>query len=200
MTIYADTPRWERYGTVWGHLISDTSVEELHAAAQASGLHPRSFDLDHYDWPAAVEDRLRAVGTVFVGNAELTRILIRSGLRIPARSRPAMVARRTQQAASALGLSSAPTELVWGSLGHVAHLPPKPVQTEGTGGDPSMSSEAFRLSCDESWRIEAHTEAGHLAAQEYGSLLDMAARAVGYPRFVGQVLALTWPCDARSPE
>ena len=33
MTVYADTPRWPRHGMLWGHLISDTSLEELHAAA-----------------------------------------------------------------------------------------------------------------------------------------------------------------------
>src|SRR5699024_468160 len=29
MTVYADTPRWPRHGMLWGHLISDTSLEEL---------------------------------------------------------------------------------------------------------------------------------------------------------------------------
>ncbi|MFN3867075.1 MAG: DUF4031 domain-containing protein, partial [Demequina sp.] len=33
MTIYLDPPLWPRYGKVWGHLVSDQSVEELMAFA-----------------------------------------------------------------------------------------------------------------------------------------------------------------------
>src|SRR5699024_5740815 len=79
MTVYADTPRWPRHGMLWGHLISDTSLEELHDAAASAGLPPRSFDLDHYDWPEQARGQLEAAGVQMVDNRRLTRILIGSG-------------------------------------------------------------------------------------------------------------------------
>ena len=51
MTIWIDQPIWPRHGTVFAHLISDTSLDELHAFAHRVGLHPRSFEGDHYDVP-----------------------------------------------------------------------------------------------------------------------------------------------------
>ncbi|WP_341854754.1 DUF4031 domain-containing protein [Brachybacterium sp. GPGPB12] len=72
-------PRWPRHGTVWGHLVSDRSLEEPHEAAARAGLPPRAFDLDHYDWPASAREDLEAAGVSFVGDRELTRILLRSG-------------------------------------------------------------------------------------------------------------------------
>ena len=38
MTVFADTPRWPRHGTVWGHLVSDRSLEELHEFAARISL------------------------------------------------------------------------------------------------------------------------------------------------------------------
>ncbi len=82
MTVYLDHPRWPAHGTVYAHLASDESVDELHALARAAGIPPRAFDGDHYDvdqgrWPAAV-----AAGAVVTSSAELTRRLIASGLRL----------------------------------------------------------------------------------------------------------------------
>jgi len=51
VTVLIDPPLWPRHGTVWGHLVSDTSYAELHAFAERAGLPRRAFDRDHYDVP-----------------------------------------------------------------------------------------------------------------------------------------------------
>ena len=49
MAIYLDPPLWPAHGTHFSHLISDTSLAELHAFATAAGIADRAFDGDHYD-------------------------------------------------------------------------------------------------------------------------------------------------------
>ena len=51
MTVLLDPPLWPRHGTVWGHLVSDTSLAELHDLARRAGIPARGFDADHYDVP-----------------------------------------------------------------------------------------------------------------------------------------------------
>src|SRR5918993_1528458 len=69
MTVLVDTPLWPKHGTVWAHLVSDESIEELHAFALRTGLPSRSFDLDHYDIPAERYDELIAAGAAAVLSA-----------------------------------------------------------------------------------------------------------------------------------
>lgn len=87
MTVLIDDPIWPAHGRLWAHLVSEDTLAELHAFALANGLPPRAFDLDHYDVPADTVPRLIAAGAVHVGGKELTRRLIASGLRVPARDR-----------------------------------------------------------------------------------------------------------------
>ncbi|MFD5215114.1 DUF4031 domain-containing protein [Microbacterium sp. NPDC058345] len=87
MTVLVDDPIWPAHGRLWSHLISDESLDELHAFAAAQGVPARAFDLDHYDVPADMLTRLLAAGAVHVGGKELVRRLIASGLRVPARDR-----------------------------------------------------------------------------------------------------------------
>lgn len=184
MTVLADTPRWPRHGMLWGHLISDASLEELHAAAARCGLTPRAFDLDHYDWPESAHGDLEAAGVRFVSAGELTRALLRSGLRVPLRDRAAARARRTAEHAADLGLEMVPTDLVLGPIGHADPLPPAGQAPAG----------AFRLSQEVpggAARIEAHDAAGRQAAHEMIALLDARARDRGAPGFTGQVLSLS---------
>jgi hypothetical protein len=82
MTVLVDPPLWPRHGRVWSHLISDTSLAELHAFAAAAGIPERAFERDHYDVPSDVRDRLIEQGAVPVGTRELVRRLRASGLRI----------------------------------------------------------------------------------------------------------------------
>ncbi|MEC5191416.1 MULTISPECIES: DUF4031 domain-containing protein [unclassified Arthrobacter] len=87
MAIYVDPPLWPAHGTHFSHLVSDTSLEELHAFAAASGVPERAFDGDHYDVAEARYHDLIAAGAVPVEGRILVRKLIASGLRIPARRR-----------------------------------------------------------------------------------------------------------------
>jgi predicted metal-dependent HD superfamily phosphohydrolase len=89
MAVYLDPPLWPAHGTHFSHLISDTSLEELHAFAAAAGIPERAFDGDHYDVAQARYGALVAAGAVPVEARILVRKLIGSGLRIPARRRSA---------------------------------------------------------------------------------------------------------------
>lgn len=79
--ILIDPPTWPAHGHLWSHVISNTSLEELHAFARAAGIPPRSFEGDHYDVPGERHTELVRAGAVPVGNRELARVLQASGLR-----------------------------------------------------------------------------------------------------------------------
>ena len=87
MTVLVDPPRWPAHGRLWSHLVSDTSIDELHAFAARLGIPDRAFDEDHYDIPQERYDDVVAAGAEPVEGRELIRRLIASGLRIPARDR-----------------------------------------------------------------------------------------------------------------
>ena len=87
MAILVDDPLWPNHGTLWAHLISDASLDELHAFARAAGIPSRGFDHDHYDVPAERIDDLIAMGAEHVSPKELVRRLIASGLRVKERDR-----------------------------------------------------------------------------------------------------------------
>lgn len=92
MAVLIDPPMWPAHGRLWSHLVSDTSLAELHAFAAANGVPGRGFDRDHYDVPDLAHDDLVAAGAVPVSAGELLRRLRGSGLRVTAaqrRSRPA---------------------------------------------------------------------------------------------------------------
>jgi hypothetical protein len=87
VTLLVDPPLWPRHGRVWGHLVSDTSLAELHAFAAGAGIPARGFDHDHYDVPQERYAELIALGAVLVDSRELVRRLRASGLRVRARDR-----------------------------------------------------------------------------------------------------------------
>jgi 8-oxo-dGTP pyrophosphatase MutT (NUDIX family) len=93
MTIWIDQPIWPRHGTVFAHLISDTSLDELHAFARGVGLHPRSFEGDHYDVPQERYAAVLAAGAVSTTGADVVRRLVASGLRLRKRRGDRPVAR-----------------------------------------------------------------------------------------------------------
>ncbi|WP_218221275.1 DUF4031 domain-containing protein [Nesterenkonia sp. Act20] len=103
MTIYIDPPSWPAHGTVFSHLISDTSLQELHDLAATAGISIRAFDQDHYDVPAHRYEDLVSRGAVPVSGRELTRVLLRCGLRIPAAHRPEKLRPNLSRAWSRLG-------------------------------------------------------------------------------------------------
>jgi predicted metal-dependent HD superfamily phosphohydrolase len=87
MAIYIDPPLWPAHGTHFSHLVSDTSLAELHGFAAAAGIPERAFDGDHYDVAERRFNDLVAAGAIPVEARILVRKLIASGLRIPARQR-----------------------------------------------------------------------------------------------------------------
>lgn len=82
-----DPPLWPNHGTLWAHLVSDASLEELHAFARAAGIPERGFDLDHYDVPAERYEALIALDAEAVSTRELIRRLRASGLRVTSAER-----------------------------------------------------------------------------------------------------------------
>ncbi len=85
--ILIDEPMWPNHGRLWGHVVSDTDLLELHEFAARAGIPARGFDRDHYDYPDERRDALIALGATLVSGRELTRRLIASGLRVRAKDR-----------------------------------------------------------------------------------------------------------------
>lgn len=93
MTIWIDPPIWPAHGHLWSHLISDTSLAELHAFADAQGVPARSFDADHYDVPGQRHGELVAAGARPTTGTDLARRLLDSGLRFRKRKGERWLAR-----------------------------------------------------------------------------------------------------------
>jgi predicted metal-dependent HD superfamily phosphohydrolase len=88
VVVLIDPAHWPAHGTVFSHLVSDSSLAELHAFAERAGLSARAFDRDHYDVPLARREELIALGAQPVSGTELVRRLRASGLRVTSRERP----------------------------------------------------------------------------------------------------------------
>jgi len=85
VAVLIDPPQWPAHGRLWAHLVSDTSLAELHTFAERVGLPRRGFDADHYDVPAERHADTIAAGAQPVDGRELLRRLQASGLRRPKR-------------------------------------------------------------------------------------------------------------------
>lgn len=87
MTVLIDEPMWPNHGRRWSHLVSDTSLEELHAFAAAMGIPRRGFHGDHYDVPEEYYLEAVAQGAVATPSRDLVRRLQAAGLRLSATQR-----------------------------------------------------------------------------------------------------------------
>ncbi|GAA2747812.1 hypothetical protein GCM10009868_38760 [Terrabacter aerolatus] len=87
MTVWIDQPIWPAHGRLFAHLVSDASYAELHVVARAAGLHPRSFDGDHYDVPEGRWQDVVEAGATPTTGVDLARRLNASGLRLRKRKR-----------------------------------------------------------------------------------------------------------------
>ncbi|MEI7617207.1 MAG: DUF4031 domain-containing protein [Actinomycetota bacterium] len=88
MAILVDDPIWHWRDRRWCHLVSDTSVHELHEFAARLDIPPRGFHGDHYDVPEEYRDVVVAAGAEPVSSRELLRRLRNAGLRLsPAQRR-----------------------------------------------------------------------------------------------------------------
>ena len=79
MTVLVDEPRWWWKGRRWCHLVSDESLDELHAFARSVGIPARGFQGDHYDIPEEHRPEVLAAGASAVPSRELVRRLPRRG-------------------------------------------------------------------------------------------------------------------------
>jgi hypothetical protein len=89
--ILIDPPLVPSRGTLWSHLASDTSYDELHVFARGLGIPERGFDRDHYDVPEEWYDEAVSAGAVPVTSRELIMRLVTAGLRRRKQSRAAVV-------------------------------------------------------------------------------------------------------------
>jgi len=99
VTILIDEARWWHRGLKWCHLISDTSLDELHEFADANDIPRRGFQGDHYDIPEEYRAGLIEAGAEIVESRELLRRLRAAGLRLS----PAERRRRSIAAVSPAG-------------------------------------------------------------------------------------------------
>ena len=97
MAILIDPPHWPAHDTLWSHLISDTSYDELHEFARKLGVPRKGFDLDHYDVPAARYAHAIELGANPVRARDIVHHLRASGLRVRAYERDAMRPERRLQ-------------------------------------------------------------------------------------------------------
>ncbi len=81
---------WPKHGKLWGHLVSDESLEELHEAARAVSIPPRAFDKDHYDILPDSHPALIDLGATMTTGRDLVRRLRASGLRVTEAERRAL--------------------------------------------------------------------------------------------------------------
>lgn len=88
MAILIDPPNWWHRERWWGHMVSDTSYDELHSFAAGLGIPRRGFERDHYDIPAHLHEAAIEGGAELVSSKELVRRLTAAGLRRP-KHRPA---------------------------------------------------------------------------------------------------------------
>lgn len=86
-----DEPLWWWRGRRWCHLVSDTSLAELHDFAARHGIPRRAFQGDHYDVPEEHRADVVAAGAIEVGSRELVRRLRAAGLRLTPAQRRARV-------------------------------------------------------------------------------------------------------------
>jgi len=89
MAVLIDEPRWWFKDRLWSHLVSDESLDELHAFAQAAGMPRRGFHGDHYDVPEEYYEQVVALGATPTPARELVRRLRAAGLRLSAGQRRA---------------------------------------------------------------------------------------------------------------
>jgi len=79
--ILIDPPLAPGHGRLWSHLVSDSSLVELHAFARERGIPERGFDGDHYDVPEEFYEAMLTAGAVPVSSRELIVRIVAAGLR-----------------------------------------------------------------------------------------------------------------------
>ena len=188
MTLWIDPPVWPAHGRLWSHLISDTSLAELHEFAAGLGIPRRGFEGDHYDIPAERYADVVAAGARETTGRDLLARLSASGLRLPKRKGDRGIER-------AVGVrfpdgTSADVDLVASvrEMPHERVFASMVLVTDAAGAHLLTWSERRRewSSCG-GWREDRETPietAVRETAEESGLILDPGAlRPRGYERF-----------------
>jgi hypothetical protein len=81
MTILVDDAIWPWRNRLWAHMISDESLDELHAFAARLNLPERAFGGDHYDVTNELRECAIAEGAIPVDSRTIVRSLHAAGLR-----------------------------------------------------------------------------------------------------------------------
>ena len=76
-----DDAIWPWRGRLWAHLVSDSSLDELHAFAERLGIPRRAFQGDHYDVTDELRECAIAEGAVAVSARQIVTALRAAGLR-----------------------------------------------------------------------------------------------------------------------
>lgn len=87
MALLLDEAHWHWRGRLWCHLVSDTSLNELHSFAEWIGIPRRAFQGDHYDIPDEARGVAIEEGALVVTSREIVLALYAAGLRIRPRDR-----------------------------------------------------------------------------------------------------------------
>lgn len=82
MAIYVDECRWWWRGRRWCHLVSDTSLDELHEFAAELGMPAHVFQGDHYDLHEDLRFMAVRSGALEITSRELVVRLRGAGLRL----------------------------------------------------------------------------------------------------------------------
>ena len=82
MALLLDEAHWHWRGRLWCHLVSDTSLHELHAFAEWIGVPHRAFQGDHYDIPEEARPIAIEEGALVVTSREIVLALYSAGLRL----------------------------------------------------------------------------------------------------------------------
>jgi hypothetical protein len=82
VAIFVDECRWWHKERHWCHMVSDTSLDELHAFAATLDIPRRGFHRDHYDLPESFRVQAIALGAIEVTSRELLHRMRAAGLRV----------------------------------------------------------------------------------------------------------------------
>lgn len=83
MALLVDDAHWPWRDRWWCHLVSDTSLQELHDFARLLGVPERGFQGDHYDIPEELRAQAIDLGAQPVSSRELVQALYAAGMRTP---------------------------------------------------------------------------------------------------------------------
>lgn len=100
MALLLDEAHWHWRGRMWCHLVSDHSLDELHAFAEWIGVPRRAFQGDHYDIPEEARPVAIEEGALVVTSREIVLALYAAGMRHrPADRRPSPARERRESPA-----------------------------------------------------------------------------------------------------